>query len=246
MMTETELDLPSVATRGEWLVERKKLLEKEKEFTRARDALNAERRRLPMVEIAKNYTFEGPGGAVSLLDLFDGRRQLIVYHFMFAPSWDEGCPGCSFVTDNIGHLSHLHARNTSLVLISRAPLDKIERYKERMGWTFPWYSSHASDFNYDFHATVDASRGSVLFNYQDVSERAGNRSTESHGVSVFLRDGNRIFHTYSTFARGVDMLLGTYNYLDLTPLGRQEDWEEPARRSDGPMMHWMRRHDQYD
>lgn len=244
-MTETMLSLPNVVSREEWLAERKRLLVREKELTRARDALNAERRRLPMVEITKEYVFEGPDGMVRLPDLFEGRRQLIVYHFMLDPSQDEGCAGCSFVADNIGHLSHLHARDTTLVMVSRAPLEKIEKYKERMGWSIPWYSSHGSDFNYDFHVTIDKSRGSIEYNYEDVSERAGSAPSESPGASVFLRDDGHVFHTYSTYKRGVDILLGTYHYLDLTPLGRQEDWEEPAGRSDGPFMSWLRRHDRY-
>ncbi len=245
-MTEIELNLPNVVSRDEWLAERKKLLTKEKELTRARDALNAERRRLPMVEIDKEYVFEGPEGKATLLDLFEGRRQLVVYHFMFDPSWDEGCPSCSLLADNVGHLSHLHARDTSLVMVSRAPLDKIEDYKDRMGWTVPWYSSYGSDFNYDFHVTIDKSQDSVEYNYQDLSGRDGSGSIEGHGTSVFLRDDGRVFHTYTTYARGAEILLGTYNFLDLTPLGRQEDWEEPAGRSDGPMMSWVRRHDRYD
>ncbi len=201
------MNYPPIVSRDEWLIARSELLIKEKEATRARDRLNAQRRRLPMVKIDKAYLFEGSNGKVSLFDLFDGRRQLILYHFMFDPSWDEGCPVCSFLVDNIGHLAHLHARETSLVLVSRAPLEKIEPFKARMGWTVPWFSSYGSDFNYDFHATTD--------------------DGEDGGVSVFLREGESIFHTYSTTARGVDILLETYNYLDLTPLGRQESWEEP-------------------
>jgi predicted dithiol-disulfide oxidoreductase (DUF899 family) len=216
---------PQIVSRDEWLIARKELLTKEKEATRARDQLNAERRRLPMVKIDKEYLFEGSDGQASLLNLFDGRRQLIVYHFMFDPSWDEGCMGCSFVVDNIGHLTHLHARDTSLAVVSRAPLTKSEPFKTRMNWTIPWLSSYGSDFNYDFHVTTD--------------------DGEVSGVSVFLREGATIFHTYSTTARGNDLLLGTYNYLDLTPLGRQEDWEEPPGRSNSSAMGWLRRHDTY-
>ena len=217
------MNYPPIVSRDEWLVARKALLIKEKEATRARDRLNAERRGLPMVKIDKQYFFEGPDGNVSLLDLFEGRHQLIIYHFMFDPSWDEGCPVCSFLVDNIGHLAHLHARDTSLALVSRAPLAKIESFKGRMGWSVPWFSSYGSDFNYDFDATTD--------------------DGENGGVSVFLLDGADIYHTYSTTARGNDILLGTYNYLDLTPLGRQESWEEPAGRStsDG----WLHYHDRY-
>jgi predicted dithiol-disulfide oxidoreductase (DUF899 family) len=217
---------PHIVSREEWLVAREELLIKEKEATRARDQLNAERRRLPMVKIDKEYLFEGPDGKASLFDLFEGRSQLIVYHFMFDPSWDEGCPGCSFIVDNIGHPAHLHTRDTSLAVISRAPLAKSRPFKTRMGWTLPWFSSYGSDFNYDFHFTTD--------------------DGEDGGVSVFLCEGENIFHTYSTTARGTDLLHGTYIYLDLTPLGRQEDWEEPSGRSNSPAMGWLRLHDTYD
>ncbi|HKW21441.1 MAG TPA: DUF899 domain-containing protein [Ktedonobacterales bacterium] len=197
---------PRIVSRDEWLVARNELLLKEKEATQARDRLNAERRRLPMVRIDKEYTFEGPDGKVSLLDLFDGRRQLIVYHFMFDPSWENGCEGCTNFTNNIpSRLSGLHTSNTTLVLVSRAPLAKLEEYKTRRDWTVPWFSSYGSDFNYDFDATDE--------------------NGEKPGLSVFLRDGKQILHSYSTTGRGVDILLGNYNFLDMTPLGRQEDWE---------------------
>jgi predicted dithiol-disulfide oxidoreductase (DUF899 family) len=218
---------PRIVSRDEWLAARAQLLIKEKEATRARDKLNAERRRLPMVEIDKEYLFEGPDGKASLLDLFGGRRQLIIYHFMFGPDWDEGCEVCSFLVDNIGHLAHLHARDTSLVLVSRAPSAKIEPFKARMGWTVPWVSSYGSDFNADLSATADD-------------------DGEYGGVSVFLREGEEIFHTYMTTDRGNDILHGTYNYLDLTPLGRQENWEEPPGRSNSPAMGWVRLHDTYN
>lgn len=240
------MNLPDVVTRDEWREARLPLLEKEKVFTRARDALNAERRRLPMVEIEKDYVFQGPNGPARLLDLFEDRRQLIVYHFMFGPDWDEGCPACSYLVDNMGHPAHLHARNTSLALVARAPREKLDEYKHRMGWTLPWYSSLGSDFNYDFNVTIDNAHQPIEYNYKDMGDAPGDEPVEGHGVSVFLRDGGRVFHTYSTYARGVDLLLSTNNYLDLTPLGRQEDWEEPAGRSDGPMMNWLRRHDEYE
>jgi predicted dithiol-disulfide oxidoreductase (DUF899 family) len=245
-----DVTYPSIVSRAEGLAARKALLARENELTRHRDAVNAERRRLPMVRIAKPYSFDGPGGKVRLLDLFEGRRQLIVYHFMFDPSWDAGCPSCSFLVDNIGHLAHLHARDTALALVSRAPLDKIEPFKKRMGWTLPWYSSFGSDFNYDFHVTLDETVAPVEYNYRGKAELVQKGETyftegESHGLSAFLRDGDGIFHTYSTYARGTDLLAGTYNYLDLTALGRQEDWEEPRGRSDGPFMHWVRHHDRY-
>ncbi|HWM91441.1 MAG TPA: DUF899 domain-containing protein [Thermoanaerobaculia bacterium] len=252
---------PRVVSREEWHVARKELLTKEKELTRQRDALNAERRRLPMVEIDKDYVFEGPEGRVSLLDLFCGRRQLIVYHFMFEPGapppgksgepWDEGCSGCSFMADNIGHLSHLHARDTSLVLVSRAPLAKIQPFKKRMGWTIPWYSSFGSDFNYDFHVTTDEAVAPVEYNYQDKATLEQKGETyhlhgEQPGASVFLRDDDgRIFHTYSTYGRGLDILIGLYHWLDLTPLGRGEGWDGMPD-IDKKGMFWTRHHDKYD
>ncbi len=250
-MTTAILSRPNIVSRDEWLVARKELLAKEKKLTRQRDTLNAERRHLPMVRIEKDYVFEGPDGKASLFDLFEGRRQLIVYHFMFDPTWDEGCPNCSFLVDNVGHLAHLHARKTSLALVSRAALAKIEPYKKRMGWTVPWYSSFGSDFNYDFQVTLDEAVAPVEYNYRDKAELVQRGESyftqgESHGLSVFLRDGGSIFHTYSSYARGTDLLVGTYNYLDLTPLGRQEDWEEPPGRSDSPFLAWVRRHDEYD
>lgn len=220
------MNYPPVVSREEWLVAREALLIKEKEATRAHDRLNAERRRLPMVKIGEEYFFEGPHGSVSLLDLFEGRRQLIIYHFMFGPDWVEGCKVCSFLVDNIGHLAHLHARDTSLVLVSRAPSAKIEPFKKRMGWSIPWVSSYGTEFNADLNATVD--------------------DGEYGGVSVFLREGEDIFLTYMTTDRGNDILHGTYNYLDLTPLGRQESWEEPSGRSTSPSMRWLRLHDTYN
>jgi predicted dithiol-disulfide oxidoreductase (DUF899 family) len=249
-------------SRDEWLAARKALLAKEKAFTRQRDALSAERRRLPMVRIDKDYRFEGPDGALRLIDLFEGRRQLIVYHFMFDPSdppagksgapWDEGCAGCSFLVDNIGHLAHLHARDTSLVLVSRAPLAKILPFKARMGWTLPWFSSFGSDFNYDFHVSLDEAVAPVEYNYRSKAELASRGEThftagEEHGVSVFLRDGDSVYHTYSAYARGVDLLVGTNSYLDLTPFGRQEAWEDsPEGTPQTPTFGWLRHHDRYD
>jgi predicted dithiol-disulfide oxidoreductase (DUF899 family) len=240
---ETEMDHPSVVSRAEWLAARKELLATEKEFTRQRDALSAQRRQLPMVKIEKEYVFEGPHGRTTLPDLFEGRRQLVIYHFMFDPSWDEGCPSCSYLIDNIsGALVHLSARDTSFAAISRAPLTKIEPFKKRMGWSIPWVSSFGSDFNYDFHATQDEAVQPVQYNYQDAATLAQKGETwftsgETHGMSVFLREGDSVFHTYSTYARGPDVLLNTYNLLDLTPLGRQEDTQ---------IMDWVRHHDRYD
>jgi predicted dithiol-disulfide oxidoreductase (DUF899 family) len=235
------MTLPDVVSREEWVAARKALLVREKEATRARDALNAERRRLPMVEIVKPYVFAGPHGAATLLDLFEGRRQLIVDHFMFDPSWEDGCASCSGRVDQYGNLAHLHARDTTMAVVSRAPIEKIERFKARKGWTFPWYSSYGSDFNYDFHVTLDESVAPVEYNYRDAAELAAmgfpGLSGELHGTSAFLRDGERVFHTYSAYARGTEQVGGTHYYLDMTALGRQEDWEEPRGRSDGSAPH---------
>jgi predicted dithiol-disulfide oxidoreductase (DUF899 family) len=230
-MKETASSLPRVASEAEWREAQEKLLAKEKAATRARDALAAERRRLPMVRIDTDYVFDGPDGKASLLDLFDGRRQLILYHFMFAPGVDgwptAGCDGCSMVVDNIGHLAHLHARDVSLVLVSRAPLEKIEAYKRRMGWSVPWVSSAASDFNVDFGVTTDEG--------------------ETFGLSVFLRDGDDVYRTYFTAGRGVEALGSTWTFLDLTPLGRQESWENsPAGYPQTAPYQWWRRHDEYE
>jgi predicted dithiol-disulfide oxidoreductase (DUF899 family) len=236
------MSLPEVASRDEWLAARKALLAKEKEMTHQRDALNAERRRLPLVKVEKDYRFEGPEGTVTLLDLFDGRRQLIVRHFMFDPSWDEGCSSCSAGADEIseGLLRHLYARDTSLVVVARAPLAKIEAYRARRGWTFPWYSSYGSDFNYDFHVTLDESVAAVEYNYRTPAEfeaagepwPADQPSIEAHGQSCFLAVGDTVYHTYSSYARGAEMTGGSYFFLDLTALGRQEAWEEPKGRAD--------------
>ena len=232
------MSLPRVVSREEWLAARKELLEKEKKVTRIRDDLNADRRRLPMVQIEKDYVFEGPDGRATLLDLFEGRRQLIVDHYMFDPSWDDGCPSCAGRVDQYGNLDHLHARDTTIAVVSRAPLAKIEPFKQRMGWTFPWYSSYGSDFNYDFHVTLDESVAPIEYNYRDRAEleQAGfpsDMTGELHGTSAFLRDGARVFHTYSTYGRGTEQVGGTHYYLDMTALGRQEDWEEPRGRATG-------------
>jgi predicted dithiol-disulfide oxidoreductase (DUF899 family) len=234
------MSLPDVVSREAWRAARVDLLAQEKAMTRARDALNTKRRELPMVRIEKDYVFEGPDGSARLLDLFDGRRQLIVQHFMFDPSWEDGCPSCSAAADEIsaGLLEHLHARDTTLAVVSRAPIERIERYKARKGWTFPWYSSNGTDFNYDFHVTLDESVAPVEYNFRDKEEleQAGlgwlaDGSSEQPGYSVFLRDGDQIFHTYSMYARGAESLGGSYYFLDLTALGRQEDWEEPKDRA---------------
>ncbi len=230
-MTTTTMNLPQIVSPAEWQAAHEKLLAKEKAATHARDALAAERRRQPMVRIEKDYVFEGPQGKASLLDLFEGRRQLILYHFMFAPDvegWPSaGCPGCSMVVDQVGHLAHLHARDTSFALVSRAPLANIEQYRKRMGWSIPWYSSAGSDFNVDFGVTTDKG--------------------ETFGLSVFLRDeeGN-VYRTYFTNGRGVEALGSVWTFLDLTPLGRQEDWEDsPEGWPQTPPYEWWRRHDEY-
>jgi predicted dithiol-disulfide oxidoreductase (DUF899 family) len=225
------MKLPPVVSPAEWEIAHDELLVKEKEATRARDELAAERRRQPMVLIDKDYVFEGSDGEASLLDLFEGRRQLIVYHFMFAPGvegWpDAGCPGCSMVVDQVGHVAHLHARDTSFALVSRAPLAQIEPYRERMGWTLPWFSSAGSDFNVDFGVSRD--------------------DGETFGLSVFLRDGDRVFRSYFTSGRGVEALGSIWTFLDLTPLGRQEDWEDsPPGWPQTPRYEWWRRHDEYE
>ncbi len=233
------MSLPSIVSQEEWIEARRRFLDEEKEFTRARDKLNARRRELPMVEVKKDYVFEGPEGKASLADLFDGRRQLIVQHFMFDPSWDEGCSSCSAGADEIsaGLLEHLHSRATSFAAVSRAPLDKIARYKASKGWSFPWYSSYGSDFNYDFNVTIDSTVAPVMWNYRSMHELEqvgmgwlGEGSSEQPGFSMFLRDGDSVFHTYSTYARGTEMTGGSYYFLDLTALGRQEEWEEPKGR----------------
>jgi len=241
--------MPKVVPHEQWLIERIELLKKEKEFTELRDKLNTQRRSLPMVKMDKEYAFEGENGKQSLLDLFEGQRQLIIYHFMFDPDWEEGCPSCSFLTDNIPNLSHFLARDTNFVLVSRAPLPKLEAYKKRMGWEIPWFSSFGNDFNYDFHVSIDPEKGSSEYNYKNVRDLGASWDGwkgEMPGVSTFLRKGDNVFHTYSSYERGLDILLNTYNYLDLTALGRQENWETPSGRSDAKMMEWLRRHDKYD
>jgi predicted dithiol-disulfide oxidoreductase (DUF899 family) len=242
------MDDPPVVSPDEWLAASKQLLAKEKEFTRQRDALNSERRGLPMVEIDKKYFFEGADGTGSLLGLFEGRGQLLIYHFMFDPAWEEGCRSCSLLVDSIGHLAHLHARDTTLAVVSRAPLARTEPFRQRMGWAVPWYSCFGSDFNYDFHVTLDQAVAPVEYNYRDLAALGPEWqgwSGEMHGISAFLRRGDRVFHTYSSYARGTDLVVGTYNWLDLTARGRQEDWEQPPRRSSSPQMGWLRHHDTY-
>jgi predicted dithiol-disulfide oxidoreductase (DUF899 family) len=234
---------PTIASPEEWLAARKELLADEKELTRRRDALNTARRNLPMVEIEQDYEFDGPDGTVHLPDLFEGRAQLIIYHFMFHPEWDDGCPSCTAGTSelNAAFLEHLHTRDTTYVLVSRAPLEKLERWKAKQGWDIPWYSSNGSDFNYHFGATIDASRGFDVYNYRTLDEYAasGHESMKTAeqpydmpGRSCFLQADGRVFHTYSQYARGLESTGGSYYFLDLTALGRQEDWEEPTGRAE--------------
>lgn len=229
-----------VVSRAEWLVARKAHLAKEKEFTRLRDELSAERRALPWEQVEKAYVFEGPNGQQSLADLFGDKRQLIVYHFMFGPDWDEGCPSCSFWADNFNGIGvHLAHRDTALVAISRAPVERLEAYRQRMGWSFPWFSSLHTDFNQDYQVSFPqevAQQGEAIYNYR----KGGFDGEEAPGISVFYRDAEgTIYHTYSAYARGLDMLNGAYHFLDLTPKGRDEaglPWP----------MAWLRRHDQYE
>lgn len=230
-MVKNEIAHPKIVGQDEWLTARKILLEHEKEYTKHRDLINTERRRLPMVKLEKDYTFEGSNGAVKLIDLFAGCTQLIIYHFMFDPNWEKGCMGCTGYVDALGDLSMLGDRDTTFVLVSRAPLPKLEAYKTLKGWTVPWYSSFGSDFNYDFHVTLDETIAPIEYNYQDKAELEKRNGPnvmqgESHGLSVFFRIGNDIFHTYSTYARGVKSLTDAYSLLDTTPYGRQEDFED--------------------
>jgi predicted dithiol-disulfide oxidoreductase (DUF899 family) len=225
--------LPDVVSREQWLEARRALLAREKELTRQRDALNADRRRLPMVRIEKRYVLEGPQGQVTLGDLFGDARQLIVWHVMFGPDWDAACPTCTtFISELPGAvLARMRSLQTEFALVSRAPLANIEAYRTARGWTVPWYSSYGSDFNYDFGVSLDEAIPQVQYNYRpEPGLITGERSCEMPGASCFLRDGDDIFHTYSAYARGLDHTDLGYALLDLTAFGRQEDWEEPKGR----------------
>jgi predicted dithiol-disulfide oxidoreductase (DUF899 family) len=241
MATATsKLGGPKVVSQTEWLAARKELLAKEKEFTRLRDDLSRQRRELPWEKVEKNYAFDGPNGKESLADLFGGKSQLIIYHFMLGPDWVEGCPGCSFVSDHIdGTLPHLTARDIRLAVVSRAPLAQIETFKKRMGWRFHWVSSFGSDFNHDYQVSAtkeELAQNEVYYNYKMQKFPSGERP----GTSVFYKDdAGNIFHTYSSYARGLDILIGAYNWIDLTPKGR----DEAALKH---KMTWLRHHDKYD
>lgn len=230
-MTQHTIPHPPIATQEEWLAKRKELLAEEKANTREKDRINAARRRLPMVKIDKNYEFDGPEGKVSLADLFGDKPQLIVYHFMFDPTWEKGCPGCTGYVDELGDISLLNKRNTRFVLISRAPLEKLEKYKADKGWTVDWYSPDDGDFNYDFHVTHDPARALPDYNFMGHDAFVASRPNdmpfgEAPGLSVFFKIGDDVFHTYSAYARGVESLTDSYSLLDVTPYGRQEDWED--------------------
>ena len=230
-MTAGTIPHPPIVSRDQWLGERKTLLAHEKGLTGQYDRVNAERRRLPMVKIEKDYIFDGPNGKTSLKDLFEGRRQLVVYHFMFDPAWEKGCPGCTRYVNAIGDLSMLNDRDTTFVLVSRAPLAKLDAYRAQKGWRLPWFSSFGSDFNYDFHATNDEKVAPIEYNYRNKAELEAKNGPnaiegEEHGLSVFFRLGDEVFHTYSVYARGTERLTDARALLDMTPYGRQQDFED--------------------
>jgi len=239
-MQESKSGRGKVVSPAKWLEARKAFLKKEKEFTRLRDELSRERMELPWEKVEKNYVFDGPRGKVSLPELFDGRSQLMIYHFMFGPEWQEGCPSCSFFTDHVdGAIPHLKERDVTFAAVSRAPMAKIAEFKKRMGWRFNWVSSYGTEFNRDYHVSFtkeELARGDVYYNY----EHGGFPSEEGPGTSVFFKDENgEIFHTYSTFARGGDILIGAYNFLDMAPKGRDEGALSFS-------MAWVRHHDHYE
>ena len=233
------LDNHRIVSKDEWLAARSALLKKEKEFTLLRDKLGQQQRDMPWVLVDKKYLFDGPNGKQTLSDLFDGRSQLIVYHFMYDPNWDAGCPSCSFWADNFnGIVVHLNQRDVTMIAVSKAPYTKIGEYKKRMGWNFKWVSSYDNDFNFDYHVSFtpeELSEKKAFYNYslQDT------HSPEREGVSVFYKDtAGHVFHTYSAYARGIDVLNVAYHYLDLVPMGRDEDGHEFPQ-------FWVRRHDEY-
>lgn len=229
--SDTKTAMPPVVSPEEWRDARITLLADEKALTKQKDSVNAKRRRLPMVKLEKTYTFDTRTGKRTLRDLFEGQRQLIVYHFMFDPEWDEGCPGCTSFVDALGSLAMLPDLDTTFTLISRAPLAKLETYKAKRGWDRPWVSSFGSDFNYDFHVTLDEAFAPIEYNWMDKEALIARRDIdgvkgEDHGISVFFRDGDTVYHTYSCYARGTEGVTDAYSLLDLTPYGRQEDFED--------------------
>lgn len=238
-MTKTDLHKHKVVSPSEWIEARKKLLIQEKEFTRVRDQVSAQRRELPWVKVETEYVFEGPNGKETFADLFEGRSQLVIYHFMFAPEWEEGCPSCSFWADNFNPIViHLNHRDVAFAAISRAPIKKLSAFRERMGWSFKWVSSGKNKFNYDYHVSFPAGepKEQLEYNYSKLQID----SPDLPGVSVFYKDGKgNIFHTYSAYSRGIDIFNTAYNYLDLVPKGRDEDDFEFS-------MEWLRYHDRYD
>jgi len=240
-MIKTDLNNHKVVSTDEWLEARKQLLIQEKEFTRLRDQLSGQRRELPWVKVEKNYVFEGPSGKTTLAELFEGRSQLIIYHFMFGPDWEAGCPHCSFWADNFDAIIvHLKQRDVTMIAVSRAPLQKLTEFKKRMGWSFKWVSSFDSDFNFDFHVSFtpeQLARKEVFYNFK-IHDDVG--SSEREGVSVFYKDPTgSVFHTYATYERGIDMLNTAYHYLDLVPKGRDEAGLDFTQA-------WVRYHDKYD
>ena len=236
--TTAVVNQQKVVSHDEWVTARKQFLAKEKEFTRQRDELSRQRRELPWERVEKPYEFQGPQGKLTLADLFDGRSQLVIYHFMLGPGWAEGCPSCSYISDHFdGMAVHLANRDVTLVVVSHAPIAEIEAFKKRMGWRFRWVSSFDSDFNYDYQVSAspeEASEGNAYYNY----EKTNFPSQERPGLSVFSKDADGIYHTYSTYARGLDILVGAYNFLDLVPKGRDEGGLKHT-------MAWVRHHDKY-
>ncbi len=238
-MSASAIEKANVVSREEWVEARKQLLAKEKRLTREREALAAERRQLPWVKVEQDYVFDSPEGKKTLAELFDGNSQLIVYHFMFGPEWQEGCPSCSFLMDHTdGMLPHLAQRDVAFAAVSRAPIGKIAAFQKRMGWKFRWVSSQGNNFNRDYQVSFtkeELAKGAVAYNFTI----GGFPSTEAPGISVFYKQGDQIFHTYSTFARGLEPFANTYNYLDLVPKGRDEgNLYMP--------MAWLRHHDRYE
>jgi predicted dithiol-disulfide oxidoreductase (DUF899 family) len=243
ILNSTGTENHPVVSPAEWVASRKELLKKEKEFTRMRDELNRKRHELPWERVEKNYVFIGPNGQRTLADLFDGRSQLIVQHFMFGPDWKEGCPSCSFMADHLGGiLPHLANRDVAFAAVSRATVPQIEEFKKRMGWRFTWVSSNQNDFNWDYHVSMskeDIARGEVYYNYKARKYPEDWSGEEAPGISAFYKDaGGAIFHTYSTFERGVELVMATYQLLDIAPKGRDEDGLSFP-------MAWVRHHDRY-